>query len=528
MGYVPQDDIVHPELTVREALHYACKLRLPAGTSSSYIEKSIEETLRQVGLWEQRDLQIGSPEEKVLSGGQRRRVNLAVELVTNPALLILDEPTSGLSWSDAAEVMDCLRQLADLGRTIILTIHQPDYQEYEKFDNVVIMGVGGKLLFYGPPAPESYDFFNAEPGKPRQIFDHVEQAAPDEWRDAFKQSDTYARFVAQRHPSVDPAPQSPPPPPRRRSALRQLPTLFGRSLKLILRQRTALMLLLLQAPLLGLVIGAALQDTTGYLQPVFGCTDMEDAEDSCLDSDERLACDPRVRAPAEQRWVSEGGTVDESPPRIPDPRVPLIAILMALFLPMVIASSNSLVAERTIFLRERLAGLRLMPYLLSRYCVLVILGTFVAALHLAVVVPYLDLQGDFVDYLLIGVLTTSCAAAIGLALSAAVKSPVSALWGITALVIPQLVFAGSIVKLQGFTSDISWGITTRYGLEALTHIELAARSLADCQVHRFMHNLPGFHAELSSPLAFAASGIGLISLSALLLTYSLLWLRDRR
>ncbi|HHH27465.1 MAG TPA: FHA domain-containing protein, partial [Polyangiaceae bacterium] len=195
VGYVPQDDIVHPELTVTEALRYACKLRLPKGTSSKDIEESIEATLKEVGLYDQRNLRIGSAEQKVLSGGQRRRVNLAVELVTDPSLLILDEPTSGLSWTDAADVVSTLRRLADNGRTIIVTIHQPDYQEYEKFDSVTILGRGGKLLFFGPPSPDSYEFFGATPGKPREMFDHLEQLPADQWREKFHQTETYRRFV---------------------------------------------------------------------------------------------------------------------------------------------------------------------------------------------------------------------------------------------------------------------------------------------------------------------------------------------
>src|SRR5262249_41178873 len=161
-----------------------------------------------------RDLRIGSAEAKVLSGGQRRRVNLAVELVTDPSLLILDEPTSGLSWTDAADVISTLRRLADNGRTIVVTIHQPDYQEYEKFDSLVILGRGGKLLFFGPPSPDSYTFFGAQPSKPREMFDHLEQLPGDQWREKYHQTETYRRFVVERAAGARADSTGAPPKPR--------------------------------------------------------------------------------------------------------------------------------------------------------------------------------------------------------------------------------------------------------------------------------------------------------------------------
>lgn len=534
VGYVPQDDIVHPELTVREALRYACKLRLPAGTSGTLIEESIESTLREVGLWEQRDLRIGSPEQKVLSGGQRRRVNLAVELVTDPSLLILDEPTSGLSWTDAADVIGTLRRLADNGRTIVVTIHQPDYQEYEKFDSVCILGRGGKLLFFGPPSPDSYAFFGASPNKPREMFDHLEQLPADQWRETFRTTETFRRFVVERQGNAQAQTAGPPPRPRRRSSLRQFPLLFSRSLKLTFRNPFALTLLLIQAPLLAVLIGLTTGGATSFEVAGFGCSPSEGAVDTCEGVDDRLACDP-TRRMAVQAYAEEE---DHLADRVKDPRTALLAMLMALFLPMIIASSNVLVAERTVYGRERLAGLNIFPYILARLFVLFLLGSIVVALHVPIAWWLCDLEGNLLAYLFVGFLTTSTASATGMALSAAVSHPVSALWGINFLVIPQLLFAGSISRLEGATRTLSWLTSTRYGLESLVHVDLGARSdvLSDCQLERYLENMPNFFSDPGSPmgafvaeapLAFASGGMGALTVSAFVLTWLLLRVRDR-
>ena len=130
IGYVPQDDIVHPELTVKEAITYSAKFRLPSDYSAEEIEKRVEQTIKDLGLEPVKNLQIGKPEKKVLSGGQRKRVNIALELVTDPALMFLDEPTSGLAADDTVALIDLLSNLAKrYGKTIIVTIHQPAREE---------------------------------------------------------------------------------------------------------------------------------------------------------------------------------------------------------------------------------------------------------------------------------------------------------------------------------------------------------------------------------------------------------------
>src|SRR5439155_14760032 len=171
IGFVPQDDIIHSELTVREALFYSARLRLPRDFSNRDIHKRIDAVLAQLGLAGIDDVLIGSPTRKGISGGQRKRVNLAMELLTDPSVLFLDEPTSGLSSEDTLIVMQVLRQLADTGKTILLTIHQPSLDAFSKLDNVVVVSKdagstdAGRLAFYGPAYPDSVQFFNPPVGQ---------------------------------------------------------------------------------------------------------------------------------------------------------------------------------------------------------------------------------------------------------------------------------------------------------------------------------------------------------------------------
>lgn len=534
LGYVPQDDIVHPELTVAETLRYACRLRLPRDMPEEDVEAAITRTLAEVGLTEQRDLQIGSPEDKVLSGGQRRRVDLAVELVTDPAVLVLDEPTSGLSWSDAADVISTLRKLANGGRTIVVTIHQPDVQEYESFDSVAILGQGGKLLFFGPPSPESYDFFGAARGRPRAIFDRLEQMSVAHWRARFEASEVFDRYVTDREGTRSQTTPLYLATPRPRSRLRQLRTLLGRTVRLTLRQRATMALMLLQAPLLGLLIGFASQGNARIPVASFGCLSTTDEAyfDTCVGRDDTRACDNGIAVAAElashpgwswrdaetRRRVERALAFRREPVR--DPRTGLLSVVLSVFLPMVIVSAMTLVGERAIFLRERLAGTDPTAYVLARFLVLAALGCVVTVLNLSVSIPLLGLRGGLLPYYVVGAMVAATATAFGLLLSAIVKRPQTALWGINFLVIPQLLFAGTITRLSGASAFASKLTATRPALEALVHVHFRAPGgpVAPCQLARWLESVPGYAEALPHPILAAATSLGALTLVTLVAT----------
>src|SRR6202035_3289309 len=144
-GYVPQDDIIHAELLLRRPLRYAARLRLPAGATVGEIDGAVADVLRVLDLDSRADVPVGS-----LSGGQRKRASIAVELLTRPRVFFLDEPTSGLDPARGAELMRVLRRLASEGTTVVLTTHNP--LDAGRCDKIAVLADEGYLAFFGPPA----------------------------------------------------------------------------------------------------------------------------------------------------------------------------------------------------------------------------------------------------------------------------------------------------------------------------------------------------------------------------------------
>ncbi len=231
IGYVPQDDIMHGNLTVGQALFYTARLRLPSDSSDNEIQERVKKVITQLGPEGTEDVLIGSPQKKGISGGQRKRVNLAMELLTDPSVLFLDEPTSGLSSEDALMVMRLLRKLADEGRTIVLTIHQPSLEAYRLLDNLILLGKDagtpdpGRLVFYGPAYPQAVEFFNPDgvpdlapgaPPSPDAVLRGLSQRKTAAWMQTYSDSKLKREYVDDRagrrsapsqHDAIDSAPR---------------------------------------------------------------------------------------------------------------------------------------------------------------------------------------------------------------------------------------------------------------------------------------------------------------------------------
>src|SRR6187402_3228937 len=194
IGYVSQDDLLIEELTVYENLYYNAKLCF-ADFTETQLHERVMEVLENLGLDQRKDLKVGNPLDKTISGGQRKRLNIALELIREPAILFLDEPTSGLSSRDSENVIDLLKELSLKGKLIYVVIHQPSSDIYKMFDKMIIMDVGGYPAYYGHPV-EAVTYFKKSTHQvdsnrgqcetcgnvnPEQIFNIIEAKVVDEY-----------------------------------------------------------------------------------------------------------------------------------------------------------------------------------------------------------------------------------------------------------------------------------------------------------------------------------------------------------
>ncbi|RLD64431.1 MAG: ABC transporter [Bacteroidetes bacterium] len=227
IGYIPQDDLLVEELTVYQNLYFNAKLCFK-NISNEEIAAIVDKTLSNLGLLELKDLKVGSPLNKTISGGQRKRLNIALELIREPPILFVDEPTSGLSSRDSEHVMDLLRELALKGKLIFVVIHQPSSDIYKMFDKMIIVDTGGYLIYNGNPV-EAVKYFkqadaqiNSDVGEcptcgnvnPELIFNIIDaevvdefgkysgnrKVSPPEWQEHFKKQVKEEKYPDEKEP----------------------------------------------------------------------------------------------------------------------------------------------------------------------------------------------------------------------------------------------------------------------------------------------------------------------------------------
>ena len=247
IGLVPQENILHTQLSARRALGYAAELRFPPDTSKGERKRRIDEVMAELSLAAHADTRTSA-----LSGGQQKRVNVALELLTKPSLLFLDEPTSGLDPGLDKSVMEMMSELAHDGRTVIVVTHS--VANLNLCDRLLVLVPGGKIAFFGPPADGLRHF-----GKPgwAEVFQAFDAEPGRDWSGEFRRSPYYQRYIATEMSGPAGAgrpPAAPPAPPRSRNRLAQLSTLCRRYLAVIASDRVYLGMLAATPILLGLLI----------------------------------------------------------------------------------------------------------------------------------------------------------------------------------------------------------------------------------------------------------------------------------
>jgi ABC-type multidrug transport system ATPase subunit len=220
IGYVPQDDIVHKMLTVRECLFYAGRLRLPDDTDNNELRKRVVEVIEMLDLNDRLDVAVGE-----LSGGQRKRVSVGIELLSKPSLLFLDEPTAGQDPRTEMRMMQLFRQIANRGSTVVITTHL--LASFSLLDKIAVL-TRGKLAYFGPGL-EMLQYFQTQ--RPAEVYDKLRERDPEYWGKKFRETDLYREYVTQggeERPKASRAPASRPARPEAHSPVRQLATLVSR------------------------------------------------------------------------------------------------------------------------------------------------------------------------------------------------------------------------------------------------------------------------------------------------------------
>jgi len=420
-GYVPQDDLLIEDLTVFENLYYAA-CQCFRDKNREEITRLVNLTLGNLGLLEKRDLKVGSPFNKVISGGQRKRLNIALELIREPLVLFLDEPTSGLSSRDSENLMDLLRDLTLKGKLIFNVIHQPSSEIFKMFDKVIILDRGGHMAWFGNPVDSVVYFKTTDlqinstraecPScgnvNPETIFNIIETQVVDEFgRYTEKRKvkpEEWSQFFDSKYPFRQ-VPEIKEPPHNnlnRPGTFRQFAIYFSRDIKSKIANRQYILLTLLEAPILGFVLSFII----------------------------RYIPDPK----SDVYIFSENENI---------PIYIFMSLIVALFLGLTI-SAEEIFRDRKILKRERFLNLSRASYLLSKVAILIIISAFQAFLFIIIGNPILGIKGLYFNYWLALFSTAFCANMLGLNISASFNSAITIYIVIPLLIIPMMVLSGAM------------------------------------------------------------------------------------
>lgn len=476
LGYVPQDDIIHRELMVERALYYAARLRLPSDFQEEQIAQRIDEVLDDVEMKHRRRLLISQ-----LSGGQRKRVSIALELLAKPSVFFLDEPTSGLDPGLDRKMMVLLRRLADKGHTVVLVTHATN--NINVCDYVCFLAQGGNLAYFGPPEEARAYFKQSDFAEIYSLLEPSDEkrAIPVEAKEKFSQSQEYQKYigdhVSQETPTrpIHERPGQVKVTKKRGTRWRQFILLSQRYLELLRNDKGNLAILLLQAPIIGLILllfikgvgadgfnpnnvlqcpaTAAIVSARGY--PDVPTPDNPIVTKSCPHVEDFLKNNSQGQAYAHAR----GGTVQALQDFIvtgPD-YTSTVLFLMAFSAVMFgcINAIREFVKEAPIYRRERTVNLGILPYILSKVVVLGVL-CLVQSLILVLCVEIFDpfshsvFLPPFLEVYITVALTSLASLMLGLAISAVAPNNDRAMSFLPLLLLPQVIFAGTVFPLTSW------------------------------------------------------------------------------
>ena len=450
IGYVPQDDILHADLTVWQALWYAARLRLPRDTTNTEIETRIHAVIHQLGLDGTEQTRVGDQRKRGVSGGQRKRVNLAMELLTDPPILVLDEPTSGLSSVDALSVIELLRKLADAGKTILVTIHQPSLEAFERFDAVAVIARDestkqvGRLAWFGRAFPDSITFFepqlsgSAPPTSVDGLLRGLSKRPVAEWVRQWESSVAKSIWVDRRASAHAGAL-----PPRSRrlphstAPFTQWLTLVKRSIAVKVADGWGTAVLFAQAPIVGLLIAAVFSKV--------------------------------VRStPTPETWPKIGVNMATT----------LFVTALAAIWFGCSSMAREIVTEWPIYRRERMVGLSIWAYVASKMTVLLGIAAIQCLLLLAIVAPACRIDSPWLWVFTMLYAAALAGGALGLLISATLRTTEAASGILPVLLLPMIVLGGILVPLAdlpALTQPLAAAMPSRWAFEGLVVPEARLR-----------------------------------------------------
>jgi ABC-type multidrug transport system ATPase subunit/uncharacterized tellurite resistance protein B-like protein len=433
IGFVPQDDLLIEDLTVYQNLYYAAKLCFSKKTETE-INDLVMHVLEDLGLAESKDLKVGSPLRKTISGGQRKRLNIGLELLREPAVLFCDEPTSGLSSRDSENIIDLLKELSLKGKLVFAVIHQPSSDIFKMFDKLLILDTGGFQIYYGNPVDavvyfkRSINMINSEEGEchecgnvnPEQIFNIIEskvineygnftnerKITPQQWNATYVQN--YKPY--QIKPSADVPHSTLDIPSRSKQTL-----LFAmRDVKAKVNNLQYMIINLLEAPVLAFILAFIVRyyntDDTIFTEYLFS---------------------KNLNIPAYL----------------------FMSVIVALFMGLTV-SAEEIIRDRKILKREAFLHLSRSSYIMSKISILFMLSAIQTFLFVSVGTYILEIKGLFFEHWFI-LFTTSCFAnLLGLNISSGFNSAVTIYILIPLLLIPQLILSGVVVKFDKLNPTI--------------------------------------------------------------------------
>ena len=427
IGFVPQDDLLIEDLTVYQNLYFAAKLCFNH-LSEEEIDALVMKTLNDLGLAQTKDLKVGSPMRKTISGGQRKRLNIGLELLREPAVLFVDEPTSGLSSRDSENIIDLLKELSLKGKLVFAVIHQPSSDIFKMFDRLVILDTGGYQIYYGNPVDavtyfkKNINLINSDQGEchacgnvnPEQIFNIIETRVINE----FGSFTNERKFTAEQWnaifrekiklPEVSTVQDTPHSTLRIPNWIKQTHLFSVRDWLSKLSNTQYIAINVLEAPLLAFILA--------FIVRYYNIDD-----------------------PFKEGYIFSKN--------LNMPAYLFMSVIVALFMGLTV-SAEEIIRDRKILKREKFLHLSRSSYIVSKISILFAISAFQTALFVLVGNSILEIKGMFLIYW--GILfTTSCFAnLLGLNISSAFNSAVTIYILIPILLIPQLILSGVVVKFD--------------------------------------------------------------------------------